>query len=134
VIAWETSRGLNNWKNASAPGQLGNRVVKAITGRKLPEHWARSTTNIVHWSTGLGWGAQFGLVNYLWPRHRLALSVLLGPMVWLSGYVILPVAKVYKPIWEYDEATLARDLGDHLVYGSVTAAAFAATARRLMRR
>jgi uncharacterized membrane protein YagU involved in acid resistance len=133
LIAWETSKGLNKWENASATGLLGRRVVKEITGRDLADHWARSTSNLVHWATGLGWGAQFGLVSSLWPRRRVALSVLLGPTAWLSGYVILPLAKLYKPIWEYDEATLAKDLGDHVVYGGVTAAVFAATTRRRRR-
>jgi hypothetical protein len=36
------------------------------------------------------------------------------------------MAKVYKPIWEYDARTLARDLGAHMVYGFVTAAALGA--------
>ena len=38
--------------------------------------------------------------------------------------VLLPAAKLYKPIWEYDRKTLAKDLGAHLVYGLATASAF----------
>jgi hypothetical protein len=45
-------------------------------------------------------------------------------MVWGAGYVILPVAKLYKPIWEYDARTLADDLSAQLVYGLATAASF----------
>jgi len=37
--------------------------------------------------------------------------------------VILPAAKLYKPIWDYDVKTLADDLSGHLVYGVATAAA-----------
>jgi hypothetical protein len=33
----------------------------------------------------------------------------------MSGYVILPLAGLYKPIWEYDARTLADDLSAHLV-------------------
>jgi hypothetical protein len=47
-----------------------------------------------------------------------------GAGVWVSGYVILPAAKLYQPIWEYDGKTLAKDLSAHLVYGLTTAAAF----------
>ena len=45
---------------------------------------------------------------------------------WLSGYVVLPLAKVYKPIWDYDARTLGERLSAHLVYGAVVSAAFAA--------
>jgi hypothetical protein len=34
------------------------------------------------------------------------------------------LAKLYKPIWEYDPKTLADDLSAHLVYGVGTATAF----------
>jgi hypothetical protein len=40
--------------------------------------------------------------------------------------VILPLAKVYEPIWKYDTKTLGKDLSVHLVYGAATTAAFAA--------
>jgi hypothetical protein len=133
LLTWETSVGVKKWKEASAPGQFGKWVAEGLTGRELPDQWARSTTNLVHWATGLGWGAQFGLVAALSRRHRLALSVLLGPTAWLTGYVILPVAKVYKPIWDYDATTLAKDFTAHMAYGSVTAASFAVLARRLRR-
>ena len=37
--------------------------------------------------------------------------------------MILPAAKLYKPIWEYDAKTLVDDLTGHLAYGLATAAA-----------
>jgi hypothetical protein len=49
--------------------------------------------------------------------------------VWVSGYVVLPLAHLYKPIWEYDSKTLAKDLSAHIVYGVTTAVAFAFLAR-----
>ena len=123
-VAWETARGVGTWDDASAPGQVGKRVAELLTGREPPPRWARRTTNVVHWATGVGWGAQFGLLNGLCPRHRVGFSVLLGPTAWATSYVILPWAKVYKPIWDYDAGTLARDLGAHMAYGSVAAAGF----------
>ena len=50
--------------------------------------------------------------------------------MWGSGYVVLPAAGLYQPIWEYDRRTLANDLSAHLVYGLTTAAAFRALAPR----
>lgn len=37
------------------------------------------------------------------------------------GYVVLPAANLYKPIWDYDRKTLAKDLSAHLIYGLGTA-------------
>jgi hypothetical protein len=50
--------------------------------------------------------------------------------VWISDYVILPLAGLYKPMWEYDAPTLAQDLGGHLVYGVTAAVAFGEMLRR----
>jgi hypothetical protein len=61
------------------------------------------------------------------PRLRYGLPFAVG--VWATGYAVLPALKVYKPIWEYDTKTLARDLSAHLVYGLTTAAAFKVPAR-----
>jgi hypothetical protein len=47
-----------------------------------------------------------------------------GATVWVSGYVVLPEAGLYKPIWDYDAKTLASDLSAHLAYGAGTGAAF----------
>jgi hypothetical protein len=45
-------------------------------------------------------------------------------VAWLAGYVLLPAAGVYKPIWQYDARTLAEDLYGHLVFGTATSALF----------
>jgi hypothetical protein len=129
-VPWETAQGVNKWDDASAPGRFGKQVVARITGQELPDRWARPMTDLVHWATGLGWGAQFGLVSRLSPAHQLAKSALLGPTAWLAGYVILPLAKVYKPIWKYDWPTLSGDFRTHMIYGTVTAASFAALTGR----
>lgn len=44
--------------------------------------------------------------------------------MWTADYIVLPLAKVYKPMWEYDVPTLAKDLSAHLVYGVGTSLAF----------
>ncbi len=55
----------------------------------------------------------------MWAR-----ALALGPVAWLSGYVILPLARVYQPIWKYDKRTLVSDLSAHLLYGAAASAAF----------
>jgi hypothetical protein len=56
------------------------------------------------------------------PRIRYGLPF--GVTVWATGYAVLPAAKLYKPIWEYDLPTLAKDLSAHVVYGLGTSVAF----------
>jgi hypothetical protein len=43
--------------------------------------------------------------------------------------VVLPLAKVYLPIWDYDARVLGKDLSAHLLYGVVTGITFAAVTR-----
>ena len=47
---------------------------------------------------------------------------------------MLPLAKLYKPIWEYDAKTLAKDWSGHLSYGTTTATTFSILALRARRR
>ena len=46
-----------------------------------------------------------------------------GSVVFGSDYVVLPPTGLYKPIWEYDAATLWDDYSAHLVYGLGTGVA-----------
>jgi hypothetical protein len=134
LLAWETAQGVDTWDKASSPGQFGRLVIERLTGRKLPDKWARSTTNLAHWVTGVRWGAQFGLLNGPSRRHFGEYALLLGPAAWLTSYVVLPLAKVYKPIWDYDAKTLGNDLSAHFVYGAITGATFAMLTRSMAKR
>ena len=120
---WEFG-GIDNWNEASVPGKVGERLLKAWTEKHPDPKWAGLTSNMVHWGFGIQWGVPFGIVA----GSRRPLAVLLGPpfgtVVWLFGYAVLPLGHFYKPIWTYDAATLAKDLGSHLVYGSVTGIVF----------
>jgi hypothetical protein len=127
---WEFAGDVMSWDQAFAPGQLGRKALRFATGREPPDEWARATTNIVHWATGVGWGLQYGALANATSRHPWARALALGPVVWLSGYVVLPLAKVYKPIWDYDARTLREDLCAHVVYGAVVSAAFAALTKK----
>jgi hypothetical protein len=131
---WESAQGVMSWDEASAPGQVGGKVVRLVTRRPPPDEWARSTTNVVHWATGMGWGVQYALLAGRSATHPLARALALGPIACLSGYAVLPLAGVYRPIWEYDARTLGEDLSAHLVYGAATSAAFAALTRPQPRR
>ncbi|HUZ78634.1 MAG TPA: hypothetical protein VMV93_13730 [Chloroflexota bacterium] len=119
--AWEFSAGLT-WDQAGAPAQVGKRLAEGFLQRPLPATAAPLTNNVVHWGYGMLWGALFGLVAGSARRQRLVFGPLFGALVWLSSYVSLPAAGLYKPLWEYDRQTLAKDLSAHLTYGAATGA------------
>jgi hypothetical protein len=77
-----------------------------VTQQEPDDAWARPTTNVAHWATGIGWDIQDGAVAALLPRHARRLAPALGPTAWLFGYVALPLAGVYEPTWKYDASTL----------------------------
>jgi hypothetical protein len=123
---WEFAGDVMSWDEAPAPGQLARQPLRRATGEEPPDEWARPATNIVHWATGAGWGVAYGALASTTSRHPWARALALGPIAWLSGYVVLPLAKVYEPIWKYDRRTLTDDLSAHTLYGTVSAAAFRA--------
>jgi hypothetical protein len=130
-LEWEFSTGLSKWDDVSAPGLVGKRILEGVLGHDVPDRWARSTQNVVHWATGIGWGTPFGAFVGSAKHRSWTWGLDLGPIVWLAGYAILPAAKIYKPIWDYDINTLAKDLSAHLVYGTTTGVVFAALASRV---
>jgi hypothetical protein len=60
------------------------------------------------------------------PEHTRSRRSPPSRKVWGTSYLVLPEAGLYKPIWEYDSKTLAKDLAGHLAYGAGTGAAFLA--------
>jgi hypothetical protein len=127
---WEFAAGLNSWDGAPAPAQFGRRLIQGVLQRDLPPERARLVNNVVHWATGVGWSAAFGLVSSSLPTRRGWHGLILGAGVWAQSYAVLVPAKLYKPIWEYDAETLWKDLSAHLVYGLATATTFRVLAGR----
>ena len=127
---WELSEGVESWDQAPAPAHVGRRLVEGLFQRELPDRLAPLVNNATHWGYGVVNGALYGLVAGSVGAPRVWLGLPFGAGVWGSGYVVLPAAKLYQPIWEYDRATLANDLRAHLVYGLTTAVAFRVLAPR----
>jgi Protein of unknown function (DUF1440) len=119
---WESSAGVTNWEEAPAPAHVGKRLVEGLFGIELAPNRARLVNNVMHWAYGILNGAQYGIVAESLPAPRIRYGLPFGATVWASDYVILPAAKLYEPIWDYDAKTLANDLSAHLVYGLATAA------------
>jgi hypothetical protein len=122
-LAWEFPP-TENWAKASAPGQVARRVIEGFTQRPIPDRWARPTTIGAHWAFGSASAAAYGVVAGSLRRPRPQDGLPFGAAVWALGYLVLPQAGLYKPIWEYDVETLAKDLSAHLAYGVSTATVF----------
>jgi hypothetical protein len=120
---WEFSSDVHSWDEAPAPAQVGKRLIEGLSGRELPPQRAALVNNITHWAYGMLSGAQYAIVAGSLSAPRIRYGLLFGTGVWAVGYAVLPAAKLYKPIWEYDRQTLAKDLSAHLVYGLSTATA-----------
>jgi Protein of unknown function (DUF1440) len=121
---WEFSADISSWDEAPAPAQVGRRLFEGLFQKKLPPDRAALVNNITHWAYGLLNGALYGITVESLTQPRIWYGLPFGASVWAVDYAVLPAAKLYKPIWEYDRKTLANDLRAHLVYGTVTAAAF----------
>jgi hypothetical protein len=121
--AWEFSSGVASWDQAPAPAQVGKRLIEGLFQRQLPPQRAGLVNNVTHWAYGMLGGLQYAIVAGSLPTPRIRYGVPFGASVWAAGYAVLPAAKLYKPIWEYDRTTLAKDLSAHLVYGLGSATA-----------
>ena len=130
LAEWEFSAGLEDWDRAPAPAHVGRRLVEGLFQVELAPQWARLTSNVMHWGYGMSWGAQYGIVVGSARSPRPVYGLVLGPVAFGTGYVVLPLMKLYKPIWEYDRETLANDLSAHLTFGVVTAGAFWVLSRK----
>jgi hypothetical protein len=120
---WEFSSGVSDWDDAPAPAHVGKRLVEGLFATELPASKARLVNNVTHWAFGVLNGIGYGIVAGSLREPRVRYGLPFGASVWAAGYVVLPAAKLYEPIWKYDVKTLANDLSAHLVYGLATASA-----------
>jgi hypothetical protein len=121
---WELSTGIETWEDAPAPAHVGKRLVEGLFQVELPVRSAPLVNNLTHWGFGILSGAGYGLVAGSLSKPRVSYGLVFGASVWSGGYVVLPAAKLYEPIWKYDVKTLGNDLSAHLVYGFATAVAW----------
>jgi hypothetical protein len=123
-LPWEFSADIHSWDQAPAPAQVGRRLYEGLFRRELPDSRAALVNNLTHWGFGIASGAAYGVLAGSLPQPKVRYGAAFGAGVWATGYVVLPAAGLYQPIWQYDARVLAKDLSAHLVYGLTTAAAF----------
>jgi hypothetical protein len=122
-LQWEFAP-VDTWAEAPAPGQVAKRVIDGFTGKELPDRWAWLTSTVMHWAYGMSAAVGYGIVAGSLRRPRPQYGLPFGAAVWVTSYLVLPEAGLYKPMFEYDPETLAWDLGGHLAYGATTGTAF----------
>jgi len=104
--------------------------MQLVLHRDPPASSARAMTNAVHWSTGVSWGAMYGVATAVVDGLNPVVGGLgLATVAWGSSYVVLPPLGVYKPIWKYDVPTLLKDASAHVVYGLTTATVMSVAGR-----
>lgn len=117
---WDTATA-DSFDEAGAPARVGKKVADAADV-ELPDEAAGTTTNVVHWLTGVGYGMAHGLLRN--GRGMVSSGLATGAGAFANSYVTLGAMGLYKPIWEYDAETLRKDLTAHLAYGLATSAAY----------
>jgi hypothetical protein len=122
-LEWEFAP-VATWADAPAPGQVARRVIEGFTGNKLDDRLAFPVSTVMHWGYGASSAVGYGIVAGSLPRANPLYGLPFGAGVWLTGYLVLPEAGLYKPLLEYDAQTLVEDLAGHLAYGLGTATTF----------
>ncbi len=115
-----------SWENAPEPAKVGKRIIEGVFKREVSVDQIGLLTNVMHWTYGSAWGAAYGLTRGTWPGRALSGGLAFGTTVWGSDYVLLPAMKLYKPMWKYPPASLAKDWARHLTYGLGVARAYRA--------
>jgi len=88
-VDWEFLAELSSWDEAPAPGQIGKRVLEAVFQRQIPGDRAALVSNVMHWSYGLFWGAQYGIVAVALPAPGwLRSGIAFGSIVLSSGSMV----------------------------------------------
>lgn len=66
----------------------------------------------------MGYGAAHGVASHALGRAATADGLVTGPAAFANSDTVLPLLGIYQPIWEYDAATIYKDLSAHLVLAS----------------
>jgi hypothetical protein len=120
---WEFATSTASFDEASAPGKVGKKLADAV-GVELPEDAAGTTTNVMHWLTGIGYGVGHAVLQD--GRASSAGGLATGAGAFANSYATLGAMGIYEPMWRYDRRTLAKDLSAHLVFGLATGLAYRA--------
>jgi hypothetical protein len=111
---------------STTPAEVAKRIVRGVFHRKVDERRTELLNTFMHWMYGSSWGLAYGLVQGTLRRRALPSGLVFGASVWGASLIHLPAMKLAPPVWEYAPQQLFSEAGFHLVYGTVTAAAYSA--------
>jgi uncharacterized membrane protein len=118
--------GLTGGEASEAPAKVGERMLGAV-GVKVRKEQRPALNSAMHVFYGASWGKVFGLALGRGERAPgPGQGLVFGANVWAVSLAMLPALGLADPPWKQPVASLAQDLGFHLVYGTVTAAAYEA--------
>jgi hypothetical protein len=109
-------------ESSSTPAEVAKKIIRAVSGREVPDEYEVLLNNLIHWLYGTSWGTAYGLA-----RPQPGQGVVFGAGVWSASLVELPLLGLSPPVWKMKPSQIAPDLGFHLLYG----VAVAQTGRRL---
>ncbi len=101
---------------SSTPAEVGKRVIRGVLQREIGDEHTAALNNGMHWLYGTSWGALYGLA-----ARRPSRGIVFALVVWGASLVELPAMQLAPPIWEMEPASIAPDLGFHLLYGLAVA-------------
>jgi uncharacterized membrane protein len=118
--------GLTGGEASEAPAKVGERILGAA-GIKVRKEHKPALNTAMHVLYGGSWGKAFGLTmgRGEYPPGP-AQGLAFGAGVWGVSLAMLPALGLADAPWKQPVGALAQDLGFHLVYGTVTAAAYEA--------
>lgn len=124
-VDYEFSTGsTSDYDEAATPAEVGRRVAEGVFDGDVPPESAGPMNDIVHWATGLGYGAVHGLVFGSADQPKVTHGLATGLGAFANSYTMLPLMGLYQPLWEYDAKTIYKDLSAHLAYGLATGTTF----------
>jgi hypothetical protein len=116
--------GLTGGESSEAPAKVGEMILGRL-GVKVRKEQRPALNSAMHVLYGSSWGLPFGLAFGRGERPPGPVKGLVfGADVWATSLALLPAMGLAPPPWRQPLPSLAQDLGFHLVYGTVTAAAY----------
>lgn len=101
---------------SDTPGEVGKRIIRGVLQREVSDEQTETLTTGMHWLYGTSWGVLYGLA-----ARRPSLGLAFAGVVWGASLVELPALKLSPPVWKLPPASIAPDLGFHVVYGVAVA-------------
>jgi hypothetical protein len=93
--------------------------------RSIDEETRETAGDVVHWTYGTAWGIFYGIMQGTSKLPHMAHGLFFGGLVGGVGAAVLPAMRLAPPPRERPPQQMAMNMGMHLLYGVVTALAFA---------